>query len=142
MKPLNARSQTAVSDRSRVWWNFTKRKERRAGIVLTTGQRAVFDEATQLLRDGLPIERVVFYAPDDEDVAKDPSTLHIAVITDHYPSDKEYRAALDVLSSVAARHNVNIRPLFATCKDWEEYFPLVAAFKQIQQEGVEVWRRT
>lgn len=59
------------------------------------------------------------------------------MITDHYPSDKEYRAALDALSSVAAKHNVNIRPLFSTCKDWEEYFPLVAAFKQIQQEGFE-----
>ncbi|MCI0420041.1 MAG: hypothetical protein L0312_12595 [Acidobacteria bacterium] len=108
----------------------------------TAEQRAVFDEATQSLREGLPIERVVFYEPDDEDVAKDPSTLHIAVITDHYPSGKEYRVALDALSSVAAKHNVNIRPLFSTCKDWEEYFPLVAAFKQIQQEGFEVWRRT
>ncbi|MGH8602769.1 MAG: hypothetical protein ACREXR_08365 [Gammaproteobacteria bacterium] len=125
-----------------MWWNFNKRKERRAGIVPTAEQRAVFDEATQSLREGLPVERVVFYQPDEEDVAKDPSTLHIAVITDHYPSYKEYQAALDALSRVAAKHNVNIRPLFSTCKDWQEYFPLVAAFKQIQQEGFEVWRRT
>lgn len=125
-----------------MWWNFNKRKKRRAGIVPTAEQRVVLDEATQSLREGLPVERVVFYQPDDEDVAKDPSTLHIAVITDHYPSDKEYRAALDALSRVAARHNVSIRPLFSTRKDWQEYFPLVAAFKEIQQEGFEVWRRT
>ncbi len=125
-----------------MFWNFNKRKARRAGIVPTAEQRAVLDEATQSLREGLPIERIVFYQPDDEDVAKDPSTLHIVVITDHYPSHQEYRAALDALSSVAAKHNVNIRPLFSTCKDWDEYFPLVAAFKQIQEQGLEVWRRT
>ncbi len=116
--------------------------QERPRLVPSDAQRVVLDEATQSLREGLPVERVVFYQPNDEDVAKDPSTLHIAVITDHYPSHEEYGAALDALSRVAAKHNVNIRPLFSTCKDWQEYFPLVAAFKQIQQEGFEVWRRT
>lgn len=107
----------------------------------SAAQRAVLDEVAPALTGLLPIERLIFYEPNDAGVDRDASTLHIAVITDYYPNQEQYKTAFDALSALAAKHNVSILPVFSTCLDWHEYFPLVAAFDEIRRQGFEVWRR-
>jgi hypothetical protein len=108
---------------------------------LTATECSAIDELCERLNQRIVLDRIVVYFPEEQGAEQPDYIVHLAIITEHYPPWQEHRAALGEIRAVETKYGVTFRPLFSCRKDWETYFPLVAAFAEIRESGLEVWRR-
>ena len=108
-------------------------------IKLKSADREAIESAAKVLRETLPVDRVVLFGSKARGETSPESDIDLLVLT-HCPADSSLRRqALDILYPLELKQDKWFGLMLVSCGDWNEgIYQAMPIRREIDREGVEV----